>query len=832
MKRLATLLVAVLAFIAGTVNSAVADDYYYWPEFGTLESQSDWGAKAVRAPQAQSLGATGAGVKVAFLDDGISATTPGLSHKVIAYKDFLPGNFVRAEHGTMVASTIASDYDPTVGIRGIAPGVSLIVGRVCQNSSCDNLAIRKGVAWAVEQGAQILSLSISGFTDPAMLAALKAAEQQGVLVVAAMGNSGCGPNSRWGINPYCLQGKTRESTQAGYPIPGLIAVGASDQRGGRVATIDWSSSYGPNMDLIAPGTDTSAYDSVAASNGFGGTSSATPIVAGVAALVLQMNPNLKPDEVQAILQATASKAVEEKAKVWDSCTQDPDTKAWSCNQIVDSEFHQQYFTGAGVVNAEAAVILAKQSFEQKLLDPVSLSQSNLVLTIEWDGGPADLYINSKLVSRNAISGYQYQGYLNQSVAVQLKRYQKQSMPKLAMMIDYLVPLKPVVSRAFVDADLQLRFEVNELESQIGTVWRKKNTWDTYAEYAGVFEFDDGELIACSGNNNYSETPRFTCPLQRERSLVTGKFRLISASTHLSEPSDLVSVPQIYLHPKITLSTTYQENGLPIFDWEPVAGAMSYQYRYQPEYILHCTQETTFTVPEQPAQPSVFSIQAFAGEDCTGNTLAISDSIGWTAQPAKPAKLTDIRVKAIWHEYVEFEIPNLDPTVHLRVYRSDGLIRRIHPGQPINIGVQSNEDVNGKVFSYRFVQIVMGTFAQSWSEPSDPVLVSLKALAAPKAECSEGISRFSISCDIQAVPGTQRTRIEYLDIDKNVLGSTEITNETQTYKYGKRAPRGVAFVRVAATMGDEKSRNSWYRRGESQLVEISQRKIFDSLAKAY
>lgn len=832
MKRLSALLAFVLALGTGTVNSATAEDYYHWPEFGTFESNSGWGAYAVRAPEANALGATGTGVKVAYLDDGISATTPGLSNKVIAFKDFLPANFVRAEHGTMVASTIASDYDPTVGIRGIAPDVSLIVGRVCQNSSCDNLAIRKGLAWAIEQGAQIVSISFTGFTDAPMLAALKAAEQKGVLVVAAMGNSGCGPYSSWGLNPYCLQGKTREATQAGYPIAGLIAVGASDQRGARVATVGWSSSYGPNMDLIAPGTDTTAYDSVAASNGFGGTSSAAPIVAGVAALVLQMNPNLKPDQVQAILQASASKAVEEKAKVWDSCSYNEQSKLWSCNQIVDSEFPQQYFTGAGVVNAEAAVILAKKSIQGKLLEPVVLSQNNLVLNIEWAGGPADLYINSKLVAKNAVSGYQYQGFLNQSVAVHIQRFQEQSLPSLAIMIDQVLPLKPVVNQPFVDIDMQLRFEVPDLESQIDTVWRKKNPWDTYAEYAGVFEFADGEVVGCFANNHYSDTARFTCPFQRERAAVTGHFRLISKSTGLSEPSDLVVTSVPYLNAKFRITTVYQDNGLPKFDWDKLPAAKSYRYRYEPIDAYYCTQENSFTVSEEPTQPSLFYVEAFAEENCQGNRISQTDWLGWIAQPPKPAKLSGITVKSTSYQHVEFDIPNLDPKAQLRVYRSDGLMVRLFPGQRVIIGMQNNEDVNGKVFSYRFVQLVVGTWAQSWSDMSDPVFVTMPALSAPKAECSEGVNRFSINCDISVVQGTQRTRIEYLDIDQKVLGYAELENQNQKFKYMKRAPRGVAYVRVAATMGDEKTRNSWYRRGESQLVEISLRKINDPIARAY
>ena len=832
MKRISALLVAVLALIAGTVSSAVADDYYYWPDFGSFASHNDWGAKAVRAPQANSLGATGAGVKVAYLDDGISATAPGLRSKVIAYKDFLPGNYVRPEHGTMVASTIASDYDPAVGIRGIAPGVSLIVARVCHHGGCDNTAIRKGLAWAIEQGAQVVSISFTGFTDAAMLGAFKAAEKKGVVVVASMGNSGCGPYSNWGINPYCLQGKTRESTQASYPIPGLIAVGASDQRGGRVATLGWSSSYGPNMDLIAPGTDTSAYDSFSASNGFGGTSSSAPIVAGVAALVLQMNPNLKLDQVQAILQATASPALEEKAKVWDSCEYNADTKLWNCNQVVDSEFPQQYFTGAGVVNAEAAVALAKRSFQGLLLEPVTLSQSNLVLDIQWQGGPADLYINSKLVAKNASSGYQYQGFLNQSVAVHIQRYQKQSLPALAMMVDYLVPEKPVISRSFVDSDLQLRFEVIGLESQLDKVWRKKNPWDPYAEYSGVFEFDDGEIVGCYGNNHLAEETNFYCSFQRDRTAVSGRFRVMGKNAQLSEPSELISVQIPVLPSKIIFTTTYQDSGLPKFEWPAVPGAKSYQYRYQPQALLYCTQQTSFTVEEQPTQPSSFYVVAFSDEDCSGTTLGSSDYIGWVAQPIKPQKPMGITVKSIWYQNVEFDIPNRDPNALIRIYRSDGLMLRIFPGQRVQVGMQNNEDVNGKAFSYRFVQITNDPYGETWSDASDPIVVTFPDLAAPKAECNDALAGKTVSCKVSGGGQRERTRLEYLDSDMTVISYVELLNPTLDFRYRQKNILGAAYVRIASTMGNENSRNSWYRRGESQTIKISPRKQADLLAQVF
>ena len=308
MRALAAMTLAALMGFGSAVNCANAEEYFYWPEFGTFAQHNNWGSEFIKVTQANQLGATGAGVKVAVLDEGLADYEPSLRNKVVAYKNFLPGQSIRAEHGTMAASLISADYNPAVGIQGVAPDAQLIVAKVCHRSSCEWEAIRKAVNWAVAEGAQVISMSFSGNIDAYMHATIRAAIDKGVVIVGAMGNWGCNPYGYWGLNVSCVQGRITESTQATYPIAGLIAAGASDQRGARVSSINWSSSFGPNMDLLAPGIDISAYDAYAASNGFGGTSASTPYIAGAAALLFSINPNFTPADIQAILQSTATKA--------------------------------------------------------------------------------------------------------------------------------------------------------------------------------------------------------------------------------------------------------------------------------------------------------------------------------------------------------------------------------------------------------------------------------------------------------------------------------------------------------------------------------------------
>jgi subtilisin family serine protease len=210
--KLSLAAVTVLSFLL-SVTPVIADEGEYRPEFGTLAEHNQWATKAVGIDKVAALGFEGEGVKVAVLDSGISMSTPGISNKVVAYKDFLPSQQPLPDHGTQAIGTISNDFDAATGIRGVAPKASIIVARVCYMSSCDSAAISQGFAWAIEQGAQVISMSFGGgpgsMQNPQILAAVKA----GVLVVAAAGNSACKPVEYWGVNRNCIQGVISE----GYP---------------------------------------------------------------------------------------------------------------------------------------------------------------------------------------------------------------------------------------------------------------------------------------------------------------------------------------------------------------------------------------------------------------------------------------------------------------------------------------------------------------------------------------------------------------------------------------------------------------------------------------
>ncbi|WP_433413664.1 S8 family serine peptidase [Microtetraspora malaysiensis] len=263
----------------------------------------DVSVKQVGAPQAWERGYTGAGVKVAVLDTGIDATHPDLAGRVVARADFTEVQDERdvIGHGTHVASTIAGSGAASDGrYRGVAPGVALLDGKVCESRWCSDSAILAGMQWAAEQGARVVNLSLgspdtSGL-DPLEEAVQTLSERYGTLFVAAAGNEGA---DRTLVSPGTADA--------------ALAVGAVSKSGEQAEF----ASRGPRAgddglkpDITAPGVDiTAARGKDSPGDGsyvaMSGTSMATPHVTGVAALLAGAHPGWKGDTLKAVLMGTA-----------------------------------------------------------------------------------------------------------------------------------------------------------------------------------------------------------------------------------------------------------------------------------------------------------------------------------------------------------------------------------------------------------------------------------------------------------------------------------------------------------------------------------------------
>lgn len=251
----------------------------------------------IRVPQVWASGFTGRGVKIAILDTGLDPDHPDFRGRIVNGADFSgEGARDRNGHGTHVAGIAAgagSRY------RGVAPSAGILVGKVLHNDGSGMMSdVIAGLEWAVEQGAQVINLSLgsSGPCDgsDALSETCDLVVAQGIVVCVAAGNDGPWPSTIG--SPGCARQ--------------VITVGASTDRDG-VARF---SSRGPTLDgrtkpdILFPGEGIVSCRAANTTLGtpvddlytsVSGTSMATPHAAGAAALLLEAEPDLSPADIKA-----------------------------------------------------------------------------------------------------------------------------------------------------------------------------------------------------------------------------------------------------------------------------------------------------------------------------------------------------------------------------------------------------------------------------------------------------------------------------------------------------------------------------------------------------
>jgi subtilisin family serine protease len=274
-----------------------------------------WGLLRIDAPSAWAVTVGAQAVIVAVIDTGVDLDHPDLHGNLVPGHDLVDlvgvtpppgtrfeGDFIGVDfspddevgHGTHVAGTIAATWNNFMGVAGVAPGCRMmpvrVLGRVVRLSdgrvtgSGTAVDIAAGIRWAVDHGARILNLSLGGYSDTFVERdAVAYAVARGALVIAAMGNDNTG----------------QPSFPAAYPD--VVAVGATDQQDRR-ATF---SNFGSHIDVAGPGVQIRSTDWDNVYSDKSGTSMATPHVAGVAALVQSVAPQLTAGEIADILRETA-----------------------------------------------------------------------------------------------------------------------------------------------------------------------------------------------------------------------------------------------------------------------------------------------------------------------------------------------------------------------------------------------------------------------------------------------------------------------------------------------------------------------------------------------
>lgn len=335
---------------------AAMPDVAYISPVRPVQKSLDVVDATVGASAAWNYGYTGTGVGVAVIDSGIyvdsDLNNPQGQSRVVYSQTFVTGTTTNDDygHGTHVAGIIGSNGVDSIGpnftrtFKGVAPNANLINLKVLD---ANGMGYESDVIAAIQQAIQlkntynirVINLSLGrpvfeSYTLDPLCQAVEAAWKAGIVVVVAAGNSG--RDNSMGTNGY-------GTIQSPGNDPYVITVGATDTQGTPYRWDDTVASYsskGPTLidhivkpDLVAPGnkvvsllspnsTLSQLYPSTLISYSYyengvvgssqdyyrlSGTSMATPVVAGAAALLIQKTASLTPDQVKARLMKTAGR---------------------------------------------------------------------------------------------------------------------------------------------------------------------------------------------------------------------------------------------------------------------------------------------------------------------------------------------------------------------------------------------------------------------------------------------------------------------------------------------------------------------------------------------
>jgi hypothetical protein len=314
---------------------------------GTLDADMD-------AEAAWDISTGSSNIVIAIVDEGVELAHEDLDSKIVADYSAIPGdadggdpNNTWDAHGTNCAGIAAAESNNDQGVAGVCRNCSLMAVQIAysQHDGGPWIAydswIANGMAWAVDQGADVLSNSWGGGSPSSLI-------NNAITHAVTTGRGGLG-------SVVVFASGNGNSSPVGYPASNndTIAVGATspcDERKNPFSCDGeywWGADYGTALDVVAPGVEwwstdmmgTAGYDPGDYFDHMNGTSSATPAAAGLAGLILSYKPCLTEAQVQDIMEQSADDQVGLPGE---------DTPGWD-----------QYM-GWGRINAAQALTLADE----------------------------------------------------------------------------------------------------------------------------------------------------------------------------------------------------------------------------------------------------------------------------------------------------------------------------------------------------------------------------------------------------------------------------------------------------------------------------------------
>lgn len=254
----------------------------------------------IDAPAAWEVTRGSDAVVVAILDTGADLASPELAGRLLPGIDLVNGDddpSADHPHGVRVTALFGANADDGIGVAGVDHRARILPVKVLDASNAGFTSdLAAGLVWAADQGAHVIAMSLIDYpaNSSTLRAALQYARAAGAVLVACAGNRGAGNADVSGPGAY----------------PETISVGWTDANDALGGAGNDASATGAALDLVAPGVALVwSLSPGGAASTFSGCSAATPVVAGIASLLLAVDPALGHEGVAERLFASAEDEV-------------------------------------------------------------------------------------------------------------------------------------------------------------------------------------------------------------------------------------------------------------------------------------------------------------------------------------------------------------------------------------------------------------------------------------------------------------------------------------------------------------------------------------------